>query len=267
MIYLCFFFVLLGFTFDDDCTANLGLAWQAWIKGETDGLDASTTGKMTSDKNTPSYKTNIVYCRPFSKRRLRLWIRFRLAWPRAGWFENIARALRIIIHAQARASKTEAVVWKRAIDVEKRQLTICLHLCHRSFWLISSLQQQILFSRFYKLHFHKTHRILKSWWWLAILLPGFYISILLRVFLASPIIIKFPWNFIPLSLFLVACSNCSWWNEMIRTHWKFGYYVIFCKIKNKRTKLGLRHRGVDVRGFGRLLSSEKNCPFFLIFFF
>ncbi|XP_033626691.1 aquaporin-12-like [Asterias rubens] len=43
MIYLCFFFVLLGFTFDDDCTANLGLAWQAWIKGETDGLDASTT--------------------------------------------------------------------------------------------------------------------------------------------------------------------------------------------------------------------------------
>ncbi len=57
MIYLWFFFVLLGFTFDEDCTANLGLAWQAWIKGETDGFDASTTGKWPSDNdvNTKYY--------------------------------------------------------------------------------------------------------------------------------------------------------------------------------------------------------------------
>ncbi|XP_022098118.1 aquaporin-12-like [Acanthaster planci] len=43
MVYLWFLFVLLGFTFDDDCSANLGLAWQAWLRGDIDATDAIST--------------------------------------------------------------------------------------------------------------------------------------------------------------------------------------------------------------------------------
>ncbi|XP_038077203.1 aquaporin-12-like [Patiria miniata] len=43
VVYLWFLFVLLGFTFDKDCTANLGLAWQAWLRGEVDAMDAIST--------------------------------------------------------------------------------------------------------------------------------------------------------------------------------------------------------------------------------
>jgi len=43
VVYLWFLFVLLGFNFDEDCTANLGLTWHSWLQGDMDVIDSITT--------------------------------------------------------------------------------------------------------------------------------------------------------------------------------------------------------------------------------